>query len=211
MQRKVCSSTIQTIRLTKTNQGQNSGHLIEQKYKPPEDENNVDQKHDKTGKNDNTLKEAAQHDQHAGVKRSLTSPYARYAAPDARIWGLYLEEAEADDRELMEPWNKNLDSLLVFVSHCLYLRNSFLSPLGWFIRRYSSRILDRKPQRTLGGSSGPPTEGYSHHPTKYFRNSRFKTVRTGSRFRKHQLFLVHQSHSHTQQRTRWCTRQRLDR
>jgi hypothetical protein len=49
------------------------------------------------------------------------SPYAKYAAPDARIWGLYLEEAEAEDRELMEPWNKDLDSLLIFVCRTLAL------------------------------------------------------------------------------------------
>ncbi|CAG8687368.1 2523_t:CDS:2, partial [Acaulospora colombiana] len=50
----------------------------------------------------------------AKEKLNLVSPYAKYAAPDARIWGLYLEEAEAEDRELMEPWNKDLDSLLIF-------------------------------------------------------------------------------------------------
>jgi hypothetical protein len=50
------------------------------------------------------------------LKHDQTTPYTRYAAPDARIWGLYLEEAEAEDKELMEPWNKDLDSLLIFVS-----------------------------------------------------------------------------------------------
>jgi hypothetical protein len=54
-------------------------------------------------------------------KVTFASPYAKYAAPDARIWGLYLEEAEAEDRELMEPWNKDLDSLLIFVSRTLAL------------------------------------------------------------------------------------------
>src|ERR1700761_5413144 len=49
------------------------------------------------------------------TKKDPPSPYAKYAAPDARIWGMYLEEAEAEDKELMEPWNKDLDSLLVFV------------------------------------------------------------------------------------------------
>ncbi|CAG8701104.1 2554_t:CDS:2, partial [Acaulospora colombiana] len=48
------------------------------------------------------------------TKTKPSSPYAKYAAPDARIWGLYLEEAEAEDKELMEPWNKDLDSLLIF-------------------------------------------------------------------------------------------------
>lgn len=51
------------------------------------------------------------------AKVASPSSHAKYAAPDARIWGMYLEEAEAEDKELMEPWNKDLDSLLVFVRH----------------------------------------------------------------------------------------------
>ncbi|CAG8664127.1 7372_t:CDS:2, partial [Acaulospora colombiana] len=53
-------------------------------------------------------------------RQLLISPYAKYVAPDALIWALYLEEAEADDRELMDPWSKNLDSLLVFVSQSVF-------------------------------------------------------------------------------------------
>ncbi|PVG04933.1 hypothetical protein CPB86DRAFT_821479 [Serendipita vermifera] len=59
-------------------------------------------------------------------KRDQATPYARYAAPDARIWGLYLEEAEAEDRELMEPWNKDLDSLLVFAGLFAAILTAFL-------------------------------------------------------------------------------------
>ncbi|PVG04922.1 hypothetical protein CPB86DRAFT_661860, partial [Serendipita vermifera] len=54
------------------------------------------------------------------------SPYAKYATPDARIWGLYLEEAEAENRELMEPWNKDLDSLLIFAGLFASILTAFL-------------------------------------------------------------------------------------
>ena len=37
-------------------------------------------------------------------------------APDAPIWKMYLEEAQVQDRELVEGHKQNLDSLLLFVS-----------------------------------------------------------------------------------------------
>jgi hypothetical protein len=44
------------------------------------------------------------------------SPYAMHYGPDAPIWSLYLKETEAEDRELVELWQTDLDSLLLFVS-----------------------------------------------------------------------------------------------
>lgn len=43
-------------------------------------------------------------------------PYAKHYRPDARIWRLYLEEAGAEDKELITIWESGLDSLLLFVS-----------------------------------------------------------------------------------------------
>lgn len=38
------------------------------------------------------------------------------AGPNARIWRVYLDEAEAYDHEMVEQWRDTVDSLLVFVS-----------------------------------------------------------------------------------------------
>ncbi|PVG04918.1 hypothetical protein CPB86DRAFT_23130 [Serendipita vermifera] len=59
-------------------------------------------------------------------RQLLVSPYSKYVASDALIWALYLEEAEADDRELMDPWSKNLDSLLVFAGLFAAILTAFL-------------------------------------------------------------------------------------
>jgi hypothetical protein len=55
--------------------------------------------------------------------KHMTNPFAQYAAPEAPIWARYLEEAEEEDKELIEPWKSSLDSLLIFVS-CLHALNS---------------------------------------------------------------------------------------
>jgi hypothetical protein len=39
---------------------------------------------------------------------------------DAKIWQLYLEDAEREAKDRMELWKTSLDSLLIFVS-CYYL------------------------------------------------------------------------------------------
>jgi hypothetical protein len=48
--------------------------------------------------------------------QDVISPFAQYIAPEAPIWARYLDEAEVEDKELIDPWNGSLDSLLIFVS-----------------------------------------------------------------------------------------------
>ena len=43
-------------------------------------------------------------------------PYIEYCTFDTKIWKLYLDEAEAEDKELVKSWETGLDSLLIFVS-----------------------------------------------------------------------------------------------
>jgi hypothetical protein len=45
----------------------------------------------------------------------LESPNAKYSRPDSKVWLLYLEEAAAEDKELVQMWKTGLNSLLVFV------------------------------------------------------------------------------------------------
>ncbi|PVF95915.1 hypothetical protein CPB86DRAFT_710298, partial [Serendipita vermifera] len=41
-------------------------------------------------------------------------PCAQYIAPEAPIWARYLDEAELEDKELIDPWSGSLDALLIF-------------------------------------------------------------------------------------------------
>jgi hypothetical protein len=36
--------------------------------------------------------------------------------PNARVWRVYLDEAELNDRDMVEGWKDAMDVLLVFVS-----------------------------------------------------------------------------------------------
>jgi hypothetical protein len=47
---------------------------------------------------------------------AMANPFAQYAAPEAPIWARYLDEADLEDKELIDPWSGSLDSLLIFVS-----------------------------------------------------------------------------------------------
>lgn len=42
-------------------------------------------------------------------------PWGEEAGPDARIWRVYLDEAEAYDREMLDQWRDTIETLLVFV------------------------------------------------------------------------------------------------
>jgi hypothetical protein len=55
--------------------------------------------------------------------KQMKNPFAQFVAPEAPIWARYLDEAEEEDKELIEPWKGSLDSLLIFVS-CLPAGNS---------------------------------------------------------------------------------------
>jgi hypothetical protein len=48
-------------------------------------------------------------------QESSEHPYAKYSLPDSKVWALYLEEARAEDKELVQLWNTGVDSLLLFV------------------------------------------------------------------------------------------------
>jgi hypothetical protein len=48
--------------------------------------------------------------------RKMANPFTQYVAPEAPIWARYLDEAEVEDKELIDPWSGSLDSLLIFVS-----------------------------------------------------------------------------------------------
>lgn len=43
-------------------------------------------------------------------------PRGEEAGPEARIWRVYLDEAEAHDREMLDQWKDTIEVLLVFVS-----------------------------------------------------------------------------------------------
>ena len=47
--------------------------------------------------------------------KQMKNPFAQFVAQEAPIWALYLDEAEEEDKELIEPWKGSLDSLLIFV------------------------------------------------------------------------------------------------
>ncbi|KIM22928.1 hypothetical protein M408DRAFT_268950 [Serendipita vermifera MAFF 305830] len=53
-------------------------------------------------------------DAESAFKADEDAPFANSCRPDAPIWGLYLKETEAEDKELTEIWNNSLDSLLIF-------------------------------------------------------------------------------------------------
>ncbi|TFY74102.1 hypothetical protein EWM64_g9909 [Hericium alpestre] len=40
--------------------------------------------------------------------------------PDARVWRMYLDEAQAFDSNMIEGWKDMINVLLVFMSHCCY-------------------------------------------------------------------------------------------
>jgi hypothetical protein len=48
---------------------------------------------------------------HGGWQETTVTPLE-----DARIWYLYLEDAESEAKDRMELWKTSLDSLLIFVS-----------------------------------------------------------------------------------------------
>jgi hypothetical protein len=48
--------------------------------------------------------------------KQMKNLFAQYVAPEAPIWARYLDEAEVEDKELIDPWSGSLDSLLIFVS-----------------------------------------------------------------------------------------------
>jgi hypothetical protein len=50
------------------------------------------------------------------IPHAMANPFAQYAAPEAPIWARYLDEADLEDNELIDPWSGSLDSLLIFVS-----------------------------------------------------------------------------------------------
>lgn len=43
-------------------------------------------------------------------------PYGKEFEPEARVWKVYMDEAEVFDMELTEGWKDTVDVLLVFVS-----------------------------------------------------------------------------------------------
>jgi len=45
------------------------------------------------------------------------NPYAKYAP---KVWSLYMDETEAEDKELVQLWKTSLDSLLIFVRVILH-------------------------------------------------------------------------------------------
>lgn len=48
--------------------------------------------------------------------------FGEEAADNARVWKVYYDEAIANDRSLLEGWNKTLDILLIFVRRFLRSR-----------------------------------------------------------------------------------------
>jgi hypothetical protein len=53
-------------------------------------------------------------------RRDTSSSYqTSYGDPSAKIWGLYLSQAEKYDKEHSETWSENTNGVLVFVSRIL--------------------------------------------------------------------------------------------
>lgn len=88
---------------------------------------------------------------------------------DAKVWYLYLEDAEREAKERAELWRTGLDSLLIFVS-CTALLVSSRSDndsAGWFV--CGSRVVLRhrcqtRPALGLGTAS---TWRYTRGPPKW--------------------------------------------
>lgn len=47
-------------------------------------------------------------------------PFGEEMAPTARVWRVYLDEAQKADAELMAGWRDTTDVLLVFVCHSIH-------------------------------------------------------------------------------------------
>jgi hypothetical protein len=83
---------------------------------------------------------------HKALEAQDDNPYASHCRPDAIIWNKYLEESEAEDKELTEIWDKNLDSLLIFVSNVDEAPETRELILVWYpAGRIVRRDLDRIP------------------------------------------------------------------
>ncbi|PVF95918.1 hypothetical protein CPB86DRAFT_556667 [Serendipita vermifera] len=54
------------------------------------------------------------------------NPYAQYIAPEAPIWARYLDEAEVEGKELIDPWSGTLDALLIFAGLFAAILTAFL-------------------------------------------------------------------------------------
>jgi len=68
-----------------------------------------------------------------------------YSDPSAKIWGLYLSQAEKFDKEHSDSWTANTDGVLVFVRQCLVSQivpNS--TPSDWSFLRDGSCIYRRQ-------------------------------------------------------------------
>lgn len=63
--------------------------------------------------------------------------YGEEMGPSARVWRMYLDEAQKADTELVEGWRDTTDVLLVFVSRIVCVQpDGLTSSIGWsFLRR----------------------------------------------------------------------------
>jgi hypothetical protein len=93
--------------------------------------------------------EAATDRAHNILEAQDDNPYASHCRSDAVIWSKYLEESEVEDKELTEIWDRNLDSLLIFVSsvdEAPETRELILiwHPTGRIVRRHLDGVPDRQ-------------------------------------------------------------------
>jgi hypothetical protein len=52
-------------------------------------------------------------------KRYPPDEFGQEMGPGARVWRVYLDEAELFDRDMVEGWKDGIDVLLVFVRHTI--------------------------------------------------------------------------------------------
>ncbi|KIM33607.1 hypothetical protein M408DRAFT_19871 [Serendipita vermifera MAFF 305830] len=100
------------------------------------------------------------------------APFANSCRPDAPIWGLYLKETEAEDKELTELWNNSLDSLLIFAGLFGGILTAFLIESRKDLQEDPQQHLLKQILFTLQQSNADPAllEPFQPEPTSIHVN-----------------------------------------
>jgi len=136
------------------------------------------------------------------------NPYANYAP---KVWSLYLDETEAEYKELVQLWKTSLDSLLVFVRVLIlhFLGRNFYKFSGGFVRGSSDGV---SPRKQKGITRRPPTGSPARNQTS--SSERIFHVRISPLPTQHFLVLyqplmVHKLDPHSCQRAQRSARERV--
>ena len=76
-----------------------------------------------------------------GIVGVHASDQTSYDDPSSKIWSVYVDEAEAYDKVLMEGWVSDMDGILIFVCGLnLPILSTILCSIVWVILCFSDSI-----------------------------------------------------------------------